>query len=269
MLRFLVVACLLVVLLAGCGGGSPTAAQTGPTVTLTATPSVFRAGDPVTLTWHSTGADAVVESDFGATAVSDSCTVYPAASRSYLITVSGGGKTDTATCEVTLNTDPYAELVAQPQTIPYGGSAMLYWATQYATIVESSFGTTALSGMQQVAPLTTTAYTLTAKNDDGKSYTARCTVTVQPVEVRIDQVNPEVSIKGTLPFTATVQGAVSDEVTWEVVDPASGAWFTDNVFHAPITPGIYQVRARSVLNTDATATINVTVVAGGADVIID
>ena len=74
-----------------------------PTITLTASPtSIKKAGGSTTLTWTSARAESVVSSNFGAGGLNGSVVVTPAATTTYTITVSGGGKQSTAIVTVTV-----------------------------------------------------------------------------------------------------------------------------------------------------------------------
>jgi peptidoglycan-associated lipoprotein len=74
---------------------------------------------------------------------------------------------------------PTATLTAEPNRIEAGQSATLRWTTTNANDVTISggVGTVAASGSQQVSPIDTTTYTLTAAGPNGKT-TATATVTL-------------------------------------------------------------------------------------------
>lgn len=90
------------------------------------------------------------------------------------------------------------------------------------------------------------------------------TVTVAPVNVTIDQIDPVLPLSGTQLFTATVTGAVDTTVTWSVQEGASGGIFsneTPGLYTAPITEGVYTIVATSNADPTQVATIPVMVVA--------
>jgi formylglycine-generating enzyme required for sulfatase activity/pimeloyl-ACP methyl ester carboxylesterase len=60
-----------------------------PTLTLIASNKAVTQGQPVILSWTSTGADTVVSSNFGATTVSGTKTIFPTYADTYTLTVSG------------------------------------------------------------------------------------------------------------------------------------------------------------------------------------
>ncbi|HVW08419.1 MAG TPA: OmpA family protein [Bryobacteraceae bacterium] len=85
---------------------------------------------------------------------------------------------------------PTATLTAEPSRIEAGQSATLHWTTTNANDVSISggVGTVAATGSQQVSPIDTTTYTLTAAGPNGRT-TATATVTITappppPVEAR-------------------------------------------------------------------------------------
>jgi peptidoglycan-associated lipoprotein len=74
---------------------------------------------------------------------------------------------------------PTATLTAEPNRIEAGQSATLHWTTTNANDVSISggVGTVAATGSQQVSPIDTTTYTLSAAGPNGRT-TATATVTI-------------------------------------------------------------------------------------------
>jgi len=160
-------------LLIGCGsrGGDGPAPTT--TVRLTVARSSITAGESVTLTWTSTNATSVVSSNFGATAVSGTKSVSPAATTTYSITVRGSSGDKTATVTVTVDGLPAAPtlaLTATPDEVTQGESTTLAWTSTNATsVVASTFGATVVGGTKTVSPPSTTTYTLTVLGPGGRA----------------------------------------------------------------------------------------------------
>lgn len=88
---------LLMVLVSGCFGPSTSGP---PSVLLTASPTTINAGHRTKLTWKSTSADHVDESNFGATSTNGSVYVSPTEDTTYYIIVSKDGIA--ASCSVTV-----------------------------------------------------------------------------------------------------------------------------------------------------------------------
>jgi len=78
---------------------------------------------------------------------------------------------------------PPATLTAEPSRIEAGPSATLRWPTTNATdiTISGGVGTVAATGSQQVSPIDTTTYTLSAAGPNGRtSATATVTITAPP-----------------------------------------------------------------------------------------
>jgi peptidoglycan-associated lipoprotein len=94
---------------------------------------------------------------------------------------------------------PTATLTAEPNRIEAGQSATLNWTTTNANDVSISggVGTVAATGRQQVSPIDTTTYTLTAMGPNGKTTaTATVTLTAPPPPPVVN--HPSTNTMGTL-----------------------------------------------------------------------
>lgn len=154
-----------------------------PAATLTIDPTAVEWGNPVTITWQTTGADQVtIDQGIGSVSPSGSRTLTPETSTSYTLTATGPGGTTTAVADVTVTYPvPSVSFTATPVTITAGESASLTWATTGAATaaIEPGIGAVQPSGTLRVSPTETTTYTLTATNP-GQSATTQITVTVTP-----------------------------------------------------------------------------------------
>ena len=168
-----------------------------------AMPDTITEGDSSTLSWMVTGATSIDISDAGGTSVysgadaMSTVTVTPAATTTYTLTATNQFGMVTDTEMVTVNAPPNAmvnSFTASPDTITWGGSAVLAWDVTNATggvEITSSATTTpivvsmAATGMFTVTPTRTTDYTLVAKNPAGDGM-AMETVTVDPATPSID-----------------------------------------------------------------------------------
>jgi peptidoglycan-associated lipoprotein len=84
----------------------PITSQVAPTAQITASPTVITAGDPVVLTWRTTGADAVAIIGIGDVPSSGVKTVNPTVSTSYQLVAKGDGGTADSSVRVTVNATP-------------------------------------------------------------------------------------------------------------------------------------------------------------------
>ena len=177
-------AMIVVVLVVGCSGPTPTA----PIInSFSALPSTITVGDSSTLSWIVTDATSVtIDQIVGSVASTGTNAVSPATTTTYTLTATNAAGSVTAATTITVN--PVAEapiitsFLADPLTIAEGESSTLSWSVTDATSVtiDQTIGSVALVSTKAVSPTTTTTYTLTATNAAG-SVTATTTVTVNPV----------------------------------------------------------------------------------------
>jgi hypothetical protein len=181
---------LLFTLLTACGGGGtdPSGGGTPPpvTLTLTAAPASVTSGQASTLRWNSTGANACNAGAAwsGSKPTSGSESTGPlTTSRTYQITCTGAGGSETRTTSVVVEASPPAPtlaLTANPTTIVAGANATLSWTSSNATTCTASGGWSGnrpLSGSVSVSPGTTTTYILACTGASGSTNDS-ATVTV-------------------------------------------------------------------------------------------
>jgi len=138
-------------------------------------------------------------------------------------------------------------------------------AVTWSVIPALNGGTVSLNGFY-TAPGTTGTYQVkaTSVQDPTKSDTSTITVAAN-VTVTVNPPAPTISVGDTQNFTATVQGAVNQAVTWSVDEGVSGGSVSaTGVYTAPGTPNTYHVRATSQADPTKSATATVTVQAGNA-----
>ncbi len=174
----------------GNGGANSPIAQATVTVSgpvaasLSATPAAIALGGSTTLEWSGVNATSCVGSGFDTgAAASGSVVVTPTADSDYSVTCTGaGGATSApASTSVTVGAAVGATLTATPGQIAQGGTSTLDWSGDNATsCVGVGFSTGgAPSGSIDVAPATTTAYSVTCSGAGGAtSPVANATVTV-------------------------------------------------------------------------------------------
>jgi phospholipase C len=180
----------LVLMASGCGVGTAPAAQIGPSVQITANPTVVASGSTSTLTVTTSGATSLTITDntdsksYSLPAAGGTQQVTVTTPTTYTVTAVGPNGTSTAT--VTVSVTPAVTIAANPVKIATGGTSTLtVTATAATTVVvtdntdTNSYTLTATGGTQQVKPTATTIYTATATNSAGNA-TATATVTVVP-----------------------------------------------------------------------------------------
>jgi hypothetical protein len=189
--------------------------------TFTSTPATVSAGQPVTLTWATTGATYVsLSPNIGRVGASGSRTVTPARTTTYRLTAMYWWRSVSRYLTVTVansgGTPPtITSFVASPTSVTAGQSSMLSWSTAGATNVLLNGSAATASGTKTVTPAQTTTYTLSATNTAGTT-TAQATVRVGAAG---DVTPPTVSSgqpSGTLPAgttTATLSVLTNENAT--------------------------------------------------------
>ncbi|HSP68027.1 MAG TPA: OmpA family protein [Bryobacteraceae bacterium] len=148
----------------------------------TATPATIRPGQSSILAWSTLNADSVsIQPGIGPVDKTGTRSVTPAATTTYTVTATGGGRTSMCSITVTVSAavPVIASFTATPATIDAGQSSTLQWSVTNADTVNiTSLGTVAASGSRSVSPAATTSYILTATNSAG-SVTRTATVEVR------------------------------------------------------------------------------------------
>jgi hypothetical protein len=172
---------LLIITLLAAGGciyyaSTPVTALPPVINTFSANPVSISAGGSAALAWDVSGVTGVyIDQGIGNVGPSGSQIVSPASTTSYTITASNAYGIRTAQTQV-LVTNPVAtslpvitQFYAAPASIdPGGGYSTLFWNVTGATSVTiSSVGTVGPSGKQDVYPIVTTTYNMTATNSYG------------------------------------------------------------------------------------------------------
>lgn len=173
-------------LMAGCVGLA--AAPSMPTVTFAASPTTILAGQSTSLTWNSTNADeASVDNGIGPVSPTGSMSVSPTQTTTYTITVVGPGGSATGQVTITVKPATTVSIVANPSTIYMGQSTLLTVVASAATKVvitdnidSNTYTLSPTGGTQAVSPPATAIYTATATANNGQTFTASVTVTVNP-----------------------------------------------------------------------------------------
>jgi hypothetical protein len=231
---------ILVLPLAGC---LVTPANPPVIVAFSATPSSITAGSSTTLLWVVTGATSVsINPDIGSVALGGTTSISPKVSTSY--TLKATSKTGTSTAQIMVTVTQPAPVIldfaVSPTIITAGQSANLMWNVSGASSVSISpgIGSVALSGSQEVSPVTSVTYVLTATNSYGTN-TSTAVLTVNPT------IAPPVSNNFNVSPTIIDQGGYAT-IYWNVTGATS----------VRIDPGIGDVAASGsqTVSPDATTT---------------
>ncbi len=162
-------------------------------IAFTALPETIAQGEVSTLSWETENAELVtIEPDIGPVDVNGIHQVVPGDTTTYTIVATGPG--GTATGRATVNViwpAPEVSITAEPDSISYGNSATLSWASTNAEtlIIDNGVGDVTTSGSLEVSPEQPTTFTITA-NGPGGTATADASVSVT-------YVTPEVSFSAT------------------------------------------------------------------------
>lgn len=109
------------------------------------------------------------------------------------------------------------------------------------------------------APAAAGSYTLTATSVADSSKTVSATITVPPIVVSITPDTATLGAAASRSFTASITGSADSTVIWT----ATGGTVVSNgrtaIWTAPVSGGVYDVRAASTLNPAASASVRITV----------
>lgn len=213
----------------GAQGSAIGVPQSGPTITLSATPDTVTSGASTSLSWSSDNATSCVASgDWSgdkSTAGSETTAALSTTS-TYTLTCNGNGGSTSKSVTVTVTpvSSPELSFSANPTTVVYGSKSTLQWNSTNAdscTASGSWSGNKGKKGNTQTDTLTSnTTYTLTCTNPGGKkTKTVTVTVTDPPPAA------PTLSLDAN---PASVEYLGGTTVTWSATNvtscTASGAW---------------------------------------------
>lgn len=214
---------------------------------LEVSPATIAPGATATLTWSTELADTItIEPGIGAVEPGGSIAVAPAETTTYTLHASGpyGRTARQITLRVTTEA-PAVTLNATPATITAGQSATLTWEAANATevIIEPGIGPVAPRGSVTVAPLHTTAYTITASGPGGTAtHSAQVTLLDPPETSAQIEADPAVITSG---------------------QPTVLTWTTTYADTVTIEPGIGTVASSGALAVSPDATTTYTLTAAG------
>ena len=151
----------------------------------TSSASTIQLGQSVRLNWSTENADELSIDPIGS--VEASTEVSPTKNTRYTLIAKGpGGTARSESVTVAVSAPPSLkasidQFKAAPPSIQAGESTTLFWITQHADNVslDPGIGIVAAGDSQQVTPLQTTVYTLTAKGPGGDAVKQSVTVTVR------------------------------------------------------------------------------------------
>lgn len=182
----------------------------------------------------------------------------------------GGGSGGGSTPNVTVTVSP-ATIQLQPNqgtdftaTVTGSSNTGVNWSVQ-----EGASGGTVTSAGRYVAPALAGTYHVVATSKANSSKRGQATVTV-PLALVVSETAITLTLRESKQFTATLSGASNPAVAWSVQEGDSGGTISQfGLYTAPNVPGTYHVVVVSQATPQQTATITITVVAGGASGTID
>jgi RHS repeat-associated protein len=152
-----------------------------PEVNFSATPAAIKLGEASTLSWTTSYATSVgIEPGMGIVEPSGSQTVTPTETTTYTLTAQGEGGTTSKSVTVTVYQPPTVSISADPETLIYGESSILYWNSTNAdkVVIDQNIGEVSYEGSLEVTPDRSTTYTITASGPGGGA-TAHAALTVK------------------------------------------------------------------------------------------
>lgn len=187
----------------------------------------YNYGSGTLLSWSSTNASSAYLTNIGSVSVNGSQNVYPTITTTYSMTVygvNGGSNTCSATIPVTQHippyvpptSTPYCTISANPTTSQNGVGSTLSWSSHGATsaTLSDSIGNVVLNGSLTVRPESSRVYTLTVRDNSGRTNTCFTTVSVYGT--------PYVSLTS-IPYTGFDGGPMVQFIYWFSLVLFSGA----------------------------------------------
>jgi|GEM_PF-330433 len=136
-----------------------------PTLSLAVAPAMVTAGEPATLSWTSTNADAVtLDHGLGIQGPQGSITITPNETTLYTATAKGPGGTVSRNIAVQVQyPPPTVDFTASPSAVKQGQNTTLSWNTENArtVVIKPGIGTVNTNGSVTVAPTVDTTYIIT------------------------------------------------------------------------------------------------------------
>ncbi len=277
-----ITALVLLLALVGCGGGGSNNNNGGGSlvpanVAINPTAATVAEGTTQAFTARVTGVlnTAVtwtVQEPNGGTVDANGLYTAPTTPGTYhVIATSQAQTTRSATATVTVI--PPVSIAPTTATVVAGG-VQTFTATVNGTpsnavtwsVKEAGGGTISTSGVY-TAPSTPGTYHVVAAITADPTKTATATVTVIANPLVINPKTPQVSVGGTVNFTATFNGVATTAINWSVLEGTPGGTINANgVYTAPAIAGTYHVVATSQADNTKQVTATVTVLAGGVQV---
>lgn len=204
-----------------------------PFCTITANPSSVQSGGSSTVSWTSTNATSASLSEVGSVALNGSYTFSGlTTTKTYILTVSGQGGTNTCTTSVGVYDQPqqapYCTLTIVPSVVYQNnynngynynnGSAVISWTASNATsaYIDTIGSVNAYSGSQTIYPGTSRSYTMHVYGANGQSNTCVGYVTVQNTQTN----NLSCTISAT---PAAIANGNSSTLTWTSTNAVSAS----------------------------------------------
>lgn len=274
--RLLILGMVILVFLAGCGGGSSStesqAIVVGVSPSVATVPqggiqnfvSIVSGGSSSGVTWS------VQEGAAGGTITSSGQYTAPNAAGSFhIIATSQADSTKSGTAVVTV---PAVAVSVQPGSVSMTSGESITFKAQVSgtvnaavawSVQEGSGGQVSSSG-SYTAPASFGVFHVVATSQADTSKNGVAVVTVGAVSVSVAPSNDVLGPSGVRQFSATVASAIQQAVTWSVQEGTAGGSITVNgLYTAPNQLGSFHVVATSVVDPSKSATATVVGVANG------
>jgi len=207
-------------------------APPAPTASISVSPSSFIAGASATLSWSSSGVvDSISVTDQSSPATSGSAIVSPISSRTYTITVSNDGGSDSASTTLTVYQPVVANISASQTSIVLGQSTTLTWSAggdASTASIDQGIGAVVISSSRSVVPTENTTYTYTASGLGGTDSDS-VTITVFQIPELDFTINPTINYGDSLSFDVDYRYAgnsVTGSAVYTYRNPTTGGTTT-------------------------------------------
>lgn len=132
------------------------------------------------------------------------------------------------------------------------------------TVLEGPAGGSVSTTGKYTAPAAFGTFHVVATSQASSSQSAQAVVTVQQASVSVSPSADVLGIAGARPFFASVIGALNQNVSWSVLEGASGGSITsDGLYTAPGSTGNFHAVAMAAVNPSLSDAVGISVIAHG------
>jgi len=224
-------------------------------VTIDSDPTSIALGENTLLSWTTSGDanTASINQDLGPVLLSSSRVISPLTTRTYTITASGPGGTDSDSVSITVFQPPTANISINKTSIISGQNARITWSATglIDSVSITNIGSVANSGSQNVSPTSSKTYRLTVSGPGGVTTDTVNLTVYQPVVADITTIPSSIITGQTAQLSWTTSG---DANTASINQGIGAVLLSSNRTVNPTTTRTYTLTASGLGGTDSDST---------------